>query len=332
MKLKTDTFELDLQLFADGAATGSSGDGATSETDGEGVSTSGVNGGVSLPSISRKGVKNSLANVKYGIQDMAEEGAHTADVQTETGNNISKSEIETEEDRLKRYNSMREEFKDFIDKEKEEVVRKRLKNSKTYEENYNKLTPALELLANKYGIDVTDVEALTQAITNDDGYYEQEALERGLDVETLKEMQKLERQNASLKKQFEEQQEQEAINRDIAQWAEEAKEVSKVFPSLNLGLELENPKFISLLKSGVDMQTAYLALHHKELVPQAIQHTAKTVEQKLANKIVASGKMPIQNGVRSQSSTIVKSDVSQLTKADRAEIMRRVAQGEKIRF
>jgi len=63
-----------------------------------------------------------------------------------------------------------------------------------------------------------------------------------------------------------------------------------------------------------------------------MKFTAQNVEQKLTNKIRANGARPTENGTSSQSSIAVKSDVSQLTKADLAEINRRVSRGEKIRF
>jgi hypothetical protein len=73
-------------------------------------------------------------------------------------------------------------------------------------------------------------------------------------------------------------------------------------------------------------------LHKDEIIPAAMQFTAKTVEQKLTNKIIANGARPSENGMSSQSAAVIKSDVSQLSKEDRAEIIRRVARGEKIRF
>ena len=73
-------------------------------------------------------------------------------------------------------------------------------------------------------------------------------------------------------------------------------------------------------------------IHKDDIIPAAMQFTAKTVEQKLTNKIIAGGARPSENGISSQSAAQVKSDVSQLTKADRAEIIRRVQRGEKIRF
>ena len=73
-------------------------------------------------------------------------------------------------------------------------------------------------------------------------------------------------------------------------------------------------------------------IHKDEIIPAAMQFTAKAVEQKLTNKIIANGARPAENGNSSQGASVTKSDVSQLTKADRAEIARRVARGEKISF
>jgi hypothetical protein len=63
-----------------------------------------------------------------------------------------------------------------------------------------------------------------------------------------------------------------------------------------------------------------------------MQFTAKTVESKIAKSIASNSARPNESGMGSQSAAVVKSDVSQLSKADRAEIIRRVQRGEKIRF
>jgi hypothetical protein len=95
---------------------------------------------------------------------------------------------------------------------------------------------------------------------------------------------------------------------------------------------MQNPQFRQLLQSNVPVRTAFEVIHRDEIIPAAMQYTAKTVEQKLANKLVANGARPAENGSSGQSATITKSDVSQLTKEDRREIARRVARGEKIVF
>ena len=304
---------INLQLFADGNA-GGSGTGA----DG----ANGVNAGV--PSLPSKGVKNPLADVKYGIQ---EEDVQTANAQkTEDGNLAA-------EDRNARFEALiKGEFKDLYDARVQDTIQKRLKGSKEKEAKLDELTPTLEMLAKKYGVDASDIKALNKAIEEDDSYYEEEAMEKGISVEQLKAVKKMERENVELKKQMEDRNNRERAERDVAEWMAQAEVAKRSFPNLDLGEELKNPQFIELLKSGVGVETAYFAMHHRELVPQAMQYTAKAVEQKLTNKVIANGARPTENGVKNQSSVIVKSDVSQLSKADRAEIIRRVARGEKIRF
>ena len=194
------------------------------------------------------------------------------------------------------------------------------------------MTPTLELLAKKYGVDAADIEGLNKAIEEDDSYFEEEALQRGMSVQDLKNIRKMERENADLKRQMQEQQTKEKADKLYAQWMQQEKDTKQVYPSFNMQAEMQNPKFVDLLKSNIDVKTAYEVLHKDEIIPAAMQFTAKTVEQKLTNKIIANGARPTENGMSSQGAAVVKSDVSQLSRADREEIRRRVARGEKIRF
>lgn len=104
------------------------------------------------------------------------------------------------------------------------------------------------------------------------------------------------------------------------------------YPSLDLEAEIKNPKFADLLRSGIDVDTAYTVVHKDELIPAAMQYTAKTVEQKLTNKILANSVRPNENGTDSRSSAVIKSDVSQLSKQDRAEIIRGLREERKYGF
>ena len=301
---------LNLQLFAEGAGAGA-GDGGTAEG-------SGVTGAAAVP---QKGVKsNPLADVKYGIQ----EEAPAAEVQTET---VAQPDRNAEFEKL-----IKGEYKDLYDAKVQDTVQKRLKGQKETVDKFNALSPTLEMMAKKYGVDAGDIEALNKAIQEDDSYYEQEALDKGMTVKQLKEIKKMERENADLKAQMEEAQRQENGKKLYASWIQQADETKKFYPSFDLKAELDNPEFVNLLKSNVNVRTAYEVLHKDEIIPAAMQFTAKTVESKLAKSIAANGARPSENGMSSQSAAVVKSDVSQLSKADRAEIIRRVQRGEKIRF
>ena len=312
---------LNLQLFAEGtgAGAGSSGtgaEGATSVTETNAVSQT-----------TKKGVKsNPLANVKYGKQ---EEAVQTADVQS---NNTATESVDTPDRNTTFEQLIKGEYKDLYDAKVQDTIQKRLKGTKETVDKYNALSPTLELLAKKYGVDVNNVEALNKAIEDDDAYYEEEALEKGVTVEQLKEIRKMEKENAELKRQMQEKEAKEKGAQLYAQWMEQGKATQSIYPSFDLRAEMQNPKFVELLKANIDVRTAYEVIHKDDIIPAAMQFTAKTVEQKLTNKIIANGARPTENGISSQSGAVTKSDVSQLSKADRAEIIRRVQRGEKIRF
>ena len=237
------------------------------------------------------------------------------------------------EDRNAKFEALiKGEYKDLYDQRMQETVQKRLKSTKETVDKYNALSPTLEVLAKKYGVDATDIDALNKAIEEDDSYYEEEALEKGISVQQLKEIRKMEKENAELKRQMEEQNRKENANRLYAQWMEQSEKAKAVYPSFDLRAEMQNPKFVDLLRNNIDVRTAYEVIHKDEIIPAAMQFTAKAVEQKLTNKIIANGARPAENGSSSQGASVTKSDVSTLTKEERAEINRKVLRGEKISF
>lgn len=304
--------KLDLQLFADGGA----GDGGTGAEGAQGVTAA-----AALPQT--KGAKNPLADVRYGIQDEEVPAAEEP-----------KATEVAQPDRKARFEEMiKGEFKDLYDERMQNTLSKRLKGLNETAEKYNSLSPTLELLAKKYGIkDSSDIEALNKAISDDDSYFEDEAMEKGISVEQLKEIRKMERENAELKRQMQEQEQHENANRLYAAWMDQAENARQTYPSFDLKSEMANPRFVDLLRSNIDVKTAYEVIHKDEIIPAAMQFAAQQVEQKVANKIKAGGARPSENGMSSQSAAVVKSDVSQLSKEDRAEIIRRVQRGERIRF
>lgn len=282
---------LDLQLFAEGAGSGDGGTGSEGATGANGTAA------VSQTSIT--------------------------DADGTTATNIDR---EAEFEKL-----IKGEYKDLYDARMQDTIKNRLKGQKETVEKYEALAPTLETLAKKYGVDASDINALNKAIEEDDAYYEEEALQKGVTVEQLKEFKKMERENTELKKLRDEQKTREAAEQKVAGWMEESKQVKAIYPQFDLKSEMQNPKFIDLLRvPGVDVRTAYELTHKDEIIAGAMQFTAKTVEKKIADKIAANGARPTENGLNSQSASLTKSDVSQLSKADILDIQRKVLRGEKV--
>lgn len=323
MDMKNIPLMLNLQLFADGSGEAGNGTGAE-----------GATGAKETAAVSQKGVKaNPLANVKYGIQ--AEEApAQAADVQNVKTTDGDGNTTQTVDRKAEFEKLIKGEYKDLYDSNVQNILSKRLANQKATVEKYEALSPTLEMLAKKYGIsDASDIKALNKAIEEDDSYYEEEAMEKGVSVEHLKEIRKMEKENATLKKQMQEQSMRENAEKLYAKWMQQAEGVKAVYPSFDLRTEMQNPRFVDLLKvPSIDVRTAYEVMHKDEIIPAAMQFTAKTVEKKLTDKMIANGARPTENGISSQSASVVKSDVSKLSSADIDEVIRRVARGEKISF
>ena len=295
-----------LQLFADGGTapgTGVSGEAAAPQTKGD------------------KG--NPLANVIYGKQ---EESAPAAEVQTKTEPPDRKAEFER---------MIKGEYKEFFDEHVRGIISGRLKSVNATVEKYNSLSPVLDILSKRYGVDANDISAMTKAIEDDAGYLEEEALKRNMTVEQLKQFRKIERENEAFRRKDAERQDQERqqrMNQMYVGWMNEAQDLKKVYPSFNLETELKNEQFQSLLRSGVNVRTAFEVIHKDEIIPAAMQYTAAAVEQKISKSIASGRNRPAENGNASQGAATHKTDPSQFTRADREEIRRRVQRGERIVF
>ena len=199
---------------------------------------------------------------------------------------------EAEFDRL-----IRGQFKDQYNARVQDIVRKRLKSQEKTLEQYKALETAL---TEKYGIQAKDPEALNRAIEQ-----RQSQLSRDVDRKA--------------KGQYE-------------QWMWQAQQASKRYPSLDIAKEVHNPRFMGLLKAGVDVGDAYLVAHGDEIIPAVMHRTAKAVEEKLANRIAANGARPSENAMSNRGTTLAADHVSHMSKAQRQDIIRRVQRGEIIRF
>jgi hypothetical protein len=118
----------------------------------------------------------------------------------------------------------------------------------------------------------------------------------------------------------------------MQKWDAEAESLKGIYPSFNVQAEAQNPQFMSLLRSGVPMQTAYEVIHMEDIKAGIQRMTASATEKQVTDNIRAKGQRPAENGTSSQSAFTVKDDVSKLSKADRRNIAVRSRRGESISF
>lgn len=294
-----------------------------------GGQSSGATSAESAPSVAGKG-KGDYANVKFGKQEPAQPDVSAAD----SGVQVTS---DTLEERRKAYNDLiRGEYKDFYTQDTQRMIDRRFAETKNLEKQVEEFKPLMDMLQQRYN--TNDVASVIKALESDDAYWEQAAYDAGLSVEQYKKVQKLERENKELIEAQRHHEEQKVISQKVDSWLNEANSLKEQYPDFDFESELTNDKFSRLLTTLTDngfpnpIQQAYEIVHMDELKNGIVQYTAKQTSKAVTDNIRARGMRPLENGVSSSPAFTVKSDVTKLTKKDRAEIARRVARGETISF
>lgn len=169
-------------------------------------------------------------------------------------------------------------------------------------EYVSKLSPALELIASRYGIKANDdgsydAEAITKAIQDDDSYYENKALELGVDVETAKRIDKLETENKRNEEAMQRQQREQQLREHFMKMQAQANDVQAIMPGFKLEDAINDPAFVRLTSPevGMTVKQAVWALHGDEIREQEANAIAQRAKIDAANAI-RSGYRPRENG------------------------------------
>ena len=299
---------LDLQLFADGGTGAAGGDGGTAQGSG-------------------------ATAVAAGQQNTG--------VQTDTNNGAAPADAgQEQQDPQAAFEALiKGQFKDQYNANVKKIVENRLSGLNKQLQGYESGRAVFDILAQKYGLEPTDYAGIAKAAEKDRDFVEKEALESGKDPEDLLELRRVQRENAAFRRQMEQQrqaqqnaQRVQAATAQETEWNRQAQEAQKIYPGLNLQAEIKNPDFARLLRSGVPVRAAYEVTHMNDIMGGAMQYAAQRAAQNVTNSVIAGAARPSENGTSSQGAAVTRTDVSKFSKKDRADIIRRVQNGEKIRF
>ena len=320
-----------LQLFADGSSGGDGG--------GEGAEAGETAAAAGQQRLKELGVpENKIRkNRAYKFGKPAAEAVRKAEPQEKTQQEVA-APAEQKDSQQEAQSTHRMSWDEIVkdpeyNQELQKLIKARLRESGAYKDAMEALSPALELLARQYGIDLgkKDYKALAQKITDDDHYYETKAMETGDSVETVK---KLEQQEAELNR-FRRQEalnlEEQKINRHFVSLEQQGEALKAKFPGFDLRIELQNPVFARMTApdSGLTVEDAYYAVHRAEIQSAQAKVIADQTAKQMANSIRSNAARPDESGSRQGSST-VSFDYSKASRAQREELKRRIRSGERI--
>lgn len=225
-------------------------------------------------------------------------------------------------------------YKQDFQKRVQGIVRDRLKGQK---QQLDRLTPVLDTLGQLYGVDMSDLskadfDALQKKLAGDKRFYEAEALEKGIPVETAMELQQARLQNAQLLRSNEQMRQEEARRQEFEQLVGQFETVRQRYPGADLSAELQNPAFGRLVANGVPAMTAYEVLHKDEIDRAKLQAVAQAAQQQVVSTVQANGARPQEAAANAGAGVALDQDPSKWTREQRAEIKKRVMRGDRIQL
>lgn len=326
-------FFIDLMLHG-----GEGGDGASAAPDGEtaGAEETGVTAPDAGERTKRPNKAERRARMEAQLRAEAQERAQTA------------AQPQPEK---RPFDEIEQLYHDEIGQKIQTAIQGRFKNQTDNAEELNSTKAELEkqskllaaLAESQYGIKPgadgkIDLAAIEGKVNQSRA--EEYALENGVSeefaTERLEMEAKLEEQDRQLREfqAAEEQRKQdEALYEQFQQHREQAEAFREKMPGFDLVKEMESsPVFTRLISNGVGVESAYYAVHHKELMAVGQQAAAIQAQRALAASIQAGQSMPSEGGLGRSPAANPGSvvDPHAFTKENRRELRRRVARGEKV--
>ncbi len=108
--------------------------------------------------------------------------------------------------------------------------------------------------------------------------------------------------------------------------------VAMGFKNFELEKEMENPTFKALVNGGLDLQTAYKAVHFDEIMDGSALYGATLGAKRLADSIRFKVGRPAENGLSSKGGYAPGQGVSGLTAEKRRELAKKSLMGESVSF
>ena len=288
----------DLQLFADGGADGSGADAAGASE----------------------------------AAEIAGDTAQDAAVQTGEGQDEAQNEQDAAAKRKADYKGFKDQYKAEFDADVQNILKRRMRGAQKAQQEadayHDKAERILRVLAVKHGTD--DLDALVQAVEADDGYFEDEAIRRGMDVDALRSMQETAWENAQLRAQQQQAAEEEAMRQQVETWQRWEQEAQAMYPGFDLETEMQNEHFAQLANAGVDFKTAYQVAHLNDSLAGAMQYGAQETQRRMAQVTKQNAQRPDENTLTHGKAMKQKLDIANMSAAEIDDYIARARRGEHI--
>lgn len=194
-----------------------------------------------------------------------------------------------------------DDYKDAHKAYMEKAINDRIKKYKGQEKSLKEAMGLLNTIGTKYGLNSEDenyIAKLTEAVANDDSYYEKYAEEHDMTPAEARKIVTLERrvkENEAERARLLEEEQQRAQFEVVRQ---NAAKTQQLYPGFDLATEINNPAFMRILQStNGDTTAAYVAVHHSEIMQGVAASAAQQAKIATANTIASGTQRVPENGM-----------------------------------
>lgn len=216
--------------------------------------------------------------------------------------------------------------------ELQRVIGKRLGKYREMEGRMEKLTPALNTLMQYY--DVKTEDELLKVIEST--VSEEVAARRGISVDTLNQLNTLERTQAKLAQYERERQTAEFKNAVEAECNQLRNMDPEIYGEVNTEAILKSPAMLKLMAGGLSVRQAYDALNSDMIIKKKSESAARSAstetQKAILGNIQARQARPVENALSDGTPADMSIDVSKLTDEQLEDYSRRARRGETITF
>lgn len=199
------------------------------------------------------------------------------------------------------------------------------KKVKPLEDRNRRMSEILGLINERYELDVNSdsfLDDLEAKIADDSKLYEDAAYARGMDVDNYKTVRTAERIVEQTRIANEQREREKAVRSHIDNLAAQAEQLKERFPSFDIEMEIQNPTFKKLTDpvefggDGLPVIAAFYALHHSDIEKGLGKAAVTQAKVAVAGAIAKNKARPAENGLSNNASAEVKRDIKSMTRED----------------
>ena len=151
---------------------------------------------------------------------------------------------------------------------------KQIKQSEAYEAG----AKMRKALAERYGVDPNDAEAMEAAVLADNSHVREFARQNGMSDELATEHLRAKSDAAAYNREMTDR----ATAEQDARIAQEEAKVKALYPDFDMAEAMKSSRFKAMMDSGMTMQEAYEAMNYRRLTDQAVEKAVREAEDRLS--------------------------------------------------